>query len=84
MTQKGTFGHCEEPSDEAISTLATDPKAGLSPLPAFAGTSLAVIQHKTPGFRLKAGMTKFVQFAQNAPVVIDGSIVGISMPVLRP
>ena len=28
MTQKRTFRHCEEPSDEAISTLATSPQAG--------------------------------------------------------
>jgi hypothetical protein len=37
-------------------------------------TALAAIQHKTPGFRLKAGMTKFVQFAQGVTLVIQGSI----------
>ena len=46
--------------DAAILTLATSPKAG--------------IQHRTPGFRLKAGMTTFLAFIENVYIAIQSSI----------
>ena len=33
-----------------------------------------VIQHRTPGFRLKAGMTTFLAFIENVYIAIQSSI----------
>ena len=84
MTQKRTFRHCEEQSDEAISTLATSPFAGMTApinlfeLPYFDGTVVLFKMQFSFARSNRSFQLTFTYFSghRDRQIGVDGAIAG--------